>query len=213
MDTSGRLQRRNRVALPLPPYRARLTAALDLACSGSKAANTIEEPNFKYQTKSQVLLPLPCELTGPLLPRDPTLGGKAITIFFCLENRTPAPFSAFVRLTKRLSIGARADVFNAAGRTQRPEVLDRHLVAFACERRCAGSSERPAAKWIAGRQTRGRHPNCKNNIRIRYRSIVNAPPPKGGGFKLRLKAGLVRLRRTQVTLKSSSGSGGVWFLM
>jgi putative ABC transport system substrate-binding protein len=42
---------------------------------------------------------------------------------------------------------------------------------------------------------------------------VNAPPPKGGGFELRLKAGLVRLRRTQVTLKSSSGSGGVWFLM
>src|SRR5258708_1548045 len=44
-------------------------------------------------------------------------------------------------------------------------------------------------------------------------STVNAPPPKGGGFELRLKAGLVRLRRTQVTLKSSSGSGGVWFLM
>jgi hypothetical protein len=42
---------------------------------------------------------------------------------------------------------------------------------------------------------------------------VNAPPPKGGGFELRLKAGLVRLWRTQVTLKSSSGSGGVWFLI
>jgi len=25
---------------------------------------------------------------------------------------------------------------------------------------------------------------------------VNTPPPKGGGFRLRLKAGLVRLRRT-----------------
>jgi hypothetical protein len=25
---------------------------------------------------------------------------------------------------------------------------------------------------------------------------VNTPPPKGGGFGLRLKAGLVRLRRT-----------------
>jgi hypothetical protein len=25
---------------------------------------------------------------------------------------------------------------------------------------------------------------------------VNTPPPKGGGFELRLKAGLVRLRRT-----------------
>src|SRR5436190_1943890 len=36
---------------------------------------------------------------------------------------------------------------------------------------------------------------------------------KGGGFRLRLKAGSVRLRRTQVTLKSPSGSGGVWFLM
>jgi hypothetical protein len=42
---------------------------------------------------------------------------------------------------------------------------------------------------------------------------VNAPPPKGGGFELRLKAGLVRLRRTQVALKSSSGSGGIWFSM
>jgi hypothetical protein len=39
--------------------------------------------------------------------------------------------------------------------------------------------------------------------------FMNAPPPKGGGFDLRLKAGLVRLWRTQVTLKSSSGSGGV----
>src|SRR5262249_49187705 len=36
---------------------------------------------------------------------------------------------------------------------------------------------------------------------------------KGGGFGLRLKAGSVRLRRTQVTLKSSSGSGALWFLM
>src|SRR5262245_10965394 len=36
---------------------------------------------------------------------------------------------------------------------------------------------------------------------------------KGGGFKLRLKAGSVRLRRTQVTLKASSGSGALWFLM
>ena len=43
--------------------------------------------------------------------------------------------------------------------------------------------------------------------------VVNTPPPKGGGFELRLKAGLVRLWRTQVTLKSSSGSGGVWFLI
>jgi transposase-like protein len=45
------------------------------------------------------------------------------------------------------------------------------------------------------------------------RDIVNAPPPKGGGFELRLKAGLVRLWRTQLTFKSSSGSGGVWFLI
>ena len=29
-------------------------------------------------------------------------------------------------------------------------------------------------------------------------STVKAPPPKGGGFELRLKAGLVRLWRTQV---------------
>src|SRR5262249_45312188 len=36
---------------------------------------------------------------------------------------------------------------------------------------------------------------------------------KGGGFRLRLKAGSVRLRRTQITLKPSSGSGGLWFLM
>jgi hypothetical protein len=36
--------------------------------------------------------------------------------------------------------------------------------------------------------------------------FVNTPPPKGGGFKLRLKAGLVRLRRTWVTLKVI-----VWF--
>ena len=28
------------------------------------------------------------------------------------------------------------------------------------------------------------------------KALVNAPPPKGGGFGLRLKAGLVRLRRT-----------------
>src|SRR5215468_4548707 len=28
------------------------------------------------------------------------------------------------------------------------------------------------------------------------RKLVNTPPPKGGGFRLRLKAGLVRLRRT-----------------
>lgn len=47
--------------------------------------------------------------------------------------------------------------------------------------------------------------------------VVNAPPPKGGGFKLRLKAGSVRRSAdwepSQVTLKLSSGSGGVWFLM
>src|SRR5262250_2781495 len=36
---------------------------------------------------------------------------------------------------------------------------------------------------------------------------------KGGGFRLRLKAGSVRLRRTHVTLKASSGSGAFWFLM
>ena len=46
---------------------------------------------------------------------------------------------------------------------------------------------------------------------------VNAPPPQGGGFRLRLKAGLVRPRAdwvpVQVTLKLSSGSGGVWFLI
>jgi DDE superfamily endonuclease len=41
-----------------------------------------------------------------------------------------------------------------------------------------------------------------------YSPDVNAPPPKGGGFELRLKAGLVRRRRTQITLNSSSGSAG-----
>jgi hypothetical protein len=46
---------------------------------------------------------------------------------------------------------------------------------------------------------------------VAHRPRVNAPLPKGGGFKLRLKAGSVRLWRTQTTLKSSSGSGGVWF--
>ena len=30
----------------------------------------------------------------------------------------------------------------------------------------------------------------------RFAAFVNAPPPKGGGFELRLKAGLVRLWRT-----------------
>jgi hypothetical protein len=43
---------------------------------------------------------------------------------------------------------------------------------------------------------------------VQSKGVVNTPPPKGGGFELRLKARLVRLRRTQVTLKSSSGSGG-----
>jgi hypothetical protein len=46
---------------------------------------------------------------------------------------------------------------------------------------------------------------------------VNSPPPKGGGFGLRLKAGSVRpsadMAATHVTLKLSSGSGGAWFLM
>ena len=42
---------------------------------------------------------------------------------------------------------------------------------------------------------------------------MNAPPPKGGSFGLRLKAGWSAARRTQVTLKLSSGSGGTWFLM
>ena len=40
---------------------------------------------------------------------------------------------------------------------------------------------------------------------------------KGGGFGLRLKAGSVRRAadeaRNHVTLKLSSGSGGIWFLM
>ena len=39
------------------------------------------------------------------------------------------------------------------------------------------------------------------------------PPPKGGGFGLRLKAGSVRHSADYVTWKSSSGSGGFWFLM
>jgi hypothetical protein len=48
-------------------------------------------------------------------------------------------------------------------------------------------------------------------------TFVNSPPPKGGGFGLRLKAGSVRpsadMAATHVTLKLSSGSGGAWFLM
>ena len=50
----------------------------------------------------------------------------------------------------------------------------------------------------------------------RERQKVNAPPPKGGGFRLRLKAGSVRLRRTlqtHLTSKLSSCSGGFWFLI
>ncbi|HEB66804.1 MAG TPA: DUF3596 domain-containing protein [Gammaproteobacteria bacterium] len=43
---------------------------------------------------------------------------------------------------------------------------------------------------------------------------VNTPPAKAGGFGLRLKAGLVgRSADSYTTWKSSSGSGGVWFLM
>ena len=39
---------------------------------------------------------------------------------------------------------------------------------------------------------------------------VNTPPPKGGGFKLRLEAGLIDPsgRFSQTTLKLSSGSSG-----
>ena len=36
----------------------------------------------------------------------------------------------------------------------------------------------------------------ENTARNRIVDRVNTPPPKGGGFELRLKAGLVRLRRT-----------------
>ncbi len=44
---------------------------------------------------------------------------------------------------------------------------------------------------------------------------VNTPPPKGGGFELRLKAGFgpPSADSAQVTVKLSSGSGGFWFLM
>ncbi len=47
------------------------------------------------------------------------------------------------------------------------------------------------------------------------RDIVNTPPPKGGGFELRLKAGFgpPSADSAQVTVKLSSGSGGFWFLM
>ena len=41
-------------------------------------------------------------------------------------------------------------------------------------------------------------------------SIVNTPPPKGGGFRFRLEAGLIDPsgRFVQTTLKLSSGSSG-----
>jgi hypothetical protein len=42
---------------------------------------------------------------------------------------------------------------------------------------------------------------------------VNAPPPKGAGFGYGSKPDRSAMRRTQVTLKLSSGSGGTWFLM
>ena len=42
---------------------------------------------------------------------------------------------------------------------------------------------------------------------------VNTPPPKGGGFGLRLEAGLIGHTADYTTVKSSSGSGGFWFLM
>ena len=44
----------------------------------------------------------------------------------------------------------------------------------------------------------------------RRRNAVNTPPPKGGGFKLRLEAGLIDPsgRFSQTTLKLSSGSSG-----
>ena len=43
---------------------------------------------------------------------------------------------------------------------------------------------------------------------------VNTPPAKAGGFGLRLEAGLIgHAADSQTTLKSSSGSGGFWFLM
>ena len=42
---------------------------------------------------------------------------------------------------------------------------------------------------------------------------VNAPPAKAGGFGLRLEAGSVRHWADYTTSKSSSGSGGFWFLI
>ena len=43
--------------------------------------------------------------------------------------------------------------------------------------------------------------------------LVNTPPPKGGGFGLRLEAGLIDPsgRFSQMTLKLSSGSSGFFF--
>ncbi len=46
-------------------------------------------------------------------------------------------------------------------------------------------------------------------LRMAYK-IVNTPPAKAGGFRLRLKAGLIghSADDRQTTVKSSSGSGG-----
>jgi hypothetical protein len=46
---------------------------------------------------------------------------------------------------------------------------------------------------------------------LKATAVVNTPPPKGGGFKLRLEAGLIDPlgRFDQTTLKLSSGSSGL----
>ena len=81
----------------------------------------------------------------------------------------------------------------------------------------AGEAEKEVARKLEmGLTVLGLH--CPENLGLLLNLLgVNSPPPKGGGFGLRLKAGSVRpsadMAATHVTLKLSSGSGGAWFLM
>ena len=62
----------------------------------------------------------------------------------------------------------------------------------------------PNAEAEFGLPGRGNGPSTMSKI------DVNTPPPKGGGFRLRLEAGLIDPsgRSVQTTLKLSSGSSG-----
>src|ERR1700680_4707565 len=87
-------------------------------------------------------------------------------------------------------------------------VMQRSLARLKCDAaplRC--HTLRPPGSKSVCMHTQVFAKNCVN-------SSVNTPPPKGGGFRLRLEAGLIDPsgRFSQTTLKLSSGLYGAFFV-